>query len=138
MDDWEVGQMSYRPTDVIYARLAYEDEIAAIDWLTKAFGFRERDRKANPEGSVLAWLELEGGTVMVCRVGYGLQSPKKLGGVSHKMICYVEDVDAHYERAKAAGAVIDRELDDTPWGDRRYEAIDPEGHPWHFAQIVGT
>jgi uncharacterized glyoxalase superfamily protein PhnB len=47
---------------------------------------------------------------------------------------YVDDVDAHYERAKAAGATIELELTTYPWGDRRYQAIDPEGHHWGFAQ----
>ena len=128
----------YRPANVIYPRLAYEDEIAAITWLTTAFGFHERERKTNPDGSVQAWLELGGGALMVSRTGYGLQSPRQLGGVSHKTICYVSNIDVHYERAKAAGVVIDRELEDVPWGDRGYEAIDPEGHRWHFAQVVAT
>jgi uncharacterized glyoxalase superfamily protein PhnB len=127
----------YRPANTIYPRLAYEDEHAAIEWLTEAFGFQERDRKTNADGSVLVWLELDGNTLMVCRTGYGLRSPRELGGVSEKTICYVKGIDAHYERAVAANATIDREIDDTPWGDRRYEAIDPEGHVWHFAEFVG-
>jgi uncharacterized glyoxalase superfamily protein PhnB len=125
---------SYRPTSTLYPRLAYADEAAAIAWLTEAFGFTERDRKTNPDGSMLSWLELDGGALMVCRAGFGLHSPDELGGVTHKTICYVRDVDAHYARAQAAGATIDRDLDDTPWGDRRYEAIDPQGQRWHFAQ----
>jgi uncharacterized glyoxalase superfamily protein PhnB len=128
----------YRPTSTVYPRLAYADEAAAIAWLIEAFGFQERDRKENADGSVLAWLELSGGVVLVCRAGYGLLSPDEAGGVSEKTVCYVDDVVAHHGRAKAAGAVIDRELDDTPWGDRRYEAIDPQGHRWHFAQNVGA
>jgi uncharacterized glyoxalase superfamily protein PhnB len=125
---------TYWAPNGIYPRLAYEDEKAAIDWLTEAFGFEVRERKENPDGSVLAWLELDGNALMVCREGYGLRSPRALGGVTSKTICYVRDVDAHYGRAVAAGAEIDRDLDDTPWGDRRYEPIDPEGHRWHFAQ----
>ena len=47
-----------------------------------------------------------------------------------------EDVDAHCERARVAGAVILREPKDEPWGDRRYRVIDPEGHIWSIAQHV--
>jgi len=47
---------------------------------------------------------------------------------------YVQDVDAHYQRAKAEGAEIVLDLEDMFWGDRRYEALDPEGHRWHFAE----
>lgn len=127
----------YRPANRIYPRLAYEDEAAAVDWLTNVFGFAERERKTNDDGSALVWLELDGAAVMVGPVGHGLRSPRDLGGVSHKVNCYVDDVDAHYARAVAGGATIDRELENMPWGDRRYETIDPEGHRWHFAQLAG-
>jgi uncharacterized glyoxalase superfamily protein PhnB len=46
----------------------------------------------------------------------------------------VDDVDAHYERARAAGAEILEEPADQEYGDRRYAAMDPEGHHWFFAQ----
>jgi uncharacterized glyoxalase superfamily protein PhnB len=49
---------------------------------------------------------------------------------------YVDDVDAHFERARAAGATILEEPADQPYGDRRYAAEDPEGHQWFFAQHV--
>jgi uncharacterized glyoxalase superfamily protein PhnB len=49
---------------------------------------------------------------------------------------YVDDVDAHFERAKAAGATMLSEPEDTPWGDRHYRVEDLEGHRWMFAQHV--
>ena len=49
---------------------------------------------------------------------------------------YVDDVDAHYERAVAAGATIHQPPEDAPYGDRRYDAEDPEGHRWSFAQLL--
>ena len=49
---------------------------------------------------------------------------------------YVDDVDGHYQRAREAGAVIVTELEDQAWGDRRYQAADPEGHQWTFAEHV--
>jgi uncharacterized glyoxalase superfamily protein PhnB len=47
---------------------------------------------------------------------------------------YVHDIDAHYHRAEAEGAQIVTPLEDMFWGDRRYEALDLEGHRWHFAE----
>jgi uncharacterized glyoxalase superfamily protein PhnB len=126
--------------DGIYPRLAYEDAPAAVEWLVRVFGFVERGRKPNPDGSALVWLMLPGldghGVVMVCGVGNGLLSPRQLGGVSQRVNVYLDDVDAHYSRAVAGGAEIiaGRDLETVPWGDRRYEAFDLEGHWWHFAQ----
>ena len=49
---------------------------------------------------------------------------------------YVDDVDAHYERARTAGAEIIDEPEDQVYGERRYGAVDPEGHRWYFSQVV--
>ena len=48
----------------------------------------------------------------------------------------VDDVDAHFERAKRAGATIVEELNDLPFGHRRYGCTDPQGHEWYFAQPI--
>ena len=122
----------------LYVRLAYDDEHAAAAWLIQAFGFVERERKANPDGRTLYWLDQSGGTVMIAPSGFGLESPRSLGGVSHKTNVYVADVDAHYAAAIAAGAVIERVLETMPYGERRYEAFDIEGHRWHFTQRLAT
>ena len=50
------------------------------------------------------------------------------------VMVYVDDVDAHHRRAVAEGARVLNEPEDMFWGDRRYEALDLEGHRWHFAQ----
>ena len=112
-----------------YPRLAYDDVEAAVEWLIRVFGFKEATRKDN-----LVWLELGGNIVMVSSAAFGLKSPRQLGGTSTKVNVYVDDVDSHCEHAKAEGAVIERPLEDMPWGDRRYEVFDLEGHWWHFAQ----
>jgi uncharacterized glyoxalase superfamily protein PhnB len=113
----------------LYPRLAYEDEEAAVEWLTRVFGFKDATRKDN-----LIWLELGGNVVMISSASFGLKSPRQLGGTGTKVNVYVDDVDSHYERAKREGATIERPLETMPWGDRRYEAFDLEGHWWHFAQ----
>ena len=113
----------------LYPRLAYEDVEAAVEWLSRVFGFKEASRKEN-----LVWLERDDNWVMISSAAYGLKSPRQLGGTSTKINVYVDDVDSHYQHAKAEGADIQRELEDMPWGDRRYETLDLEGHWWHFAQ----
>jgi uncharacterized glyoxalase superfamily protein PhnB len=127
---------------------AYEDVGAAVDWLCEAFGFREAGaRYSDDEGRVThAELELDGATVMLGWPGPDYQSP-----THHAQVCeharkwldvpyivdgtlvYVHDVDAHCERARAAGATILREPKEEPPG-RLYNAADLEGHRWMFIQ----
>jgi len=68
------------------------------------------------------------------------QSPKAVNGANTQtLMVFVDDVDAHCKRAKAAGATIAKEPETTDygddfWSDRGYEAIDHEGHHWYFVQ----
>jgi PhnB protein len=117
--------------------LLYEDGAAAIDFLTRTFGFRERMRIPMEDGRVgHAELEFEDGLVMLGEPGGDYKSPKRLGARTQMQHIYVEDVDAVHERAKEAGAEIKSELADQPYGDRSFSAADPEGHEWHFSQHV--
>jgi PhnB protein len=128
--------------------VSYEDVAAAIEWLSEAFGFRESaERFADDEGRVThAELELDGATVMLGWPGPDYRSPARhareceqaarwlatpwvIDGVQVE----VDDIDAHVERARAAGATILRELEDQPFG-RLYSAADLEGHRWMFVQ----
>ncbi len=125
-------------TPSIYPRLAYRDEAAALEFLVRAFGFVERReaRMEDPEG-MLAWLEVGDGVVMIGRSGpqrHGLSSPADAGATTAMLMVHVDDVDAHHRRAAAEGAQVLSEPEDMVWGDRRYEALDLEGHRWHFAQ----
>lgn len=125
-------------TPSIYPRLAYRDELAALEFLVRAFGLIERReaRMEHPDGT-LAWLELGNGVIMIGRSGpqrHGLASPIDAGAITSMINVYVEDVDAHHRRAVAEGATIQSHPEDMLWGDRRYEALDLEGHRWHFAQ----
>ncbi len=129
---------AWRPTPSIYPRLAYRDEMAALEFLMRAFGFTERReaRMEHPAGT-LAWLEVGDGVVMIGRGGedlHGLHSPLETGKTTFMVMVYVTDIDSHYQRAVAAGARIVMGLEDMFWGDRRYEALDPEDHRWHFAE----
>ena len=123
--------------DTITPYLLYEDGAAAIDFLTKAFGFREVLRSRSPEGRVWhAELALGDGTVYLGEPGGEYRNPKRLGTTTVAIHVYVDDADAHYQHAKAAGAEIRAEPADQEYGDRRYMAVDPEGHEWFFAQRV--
>jgi PhnB protein len=88
---------------------------------------------------MLAWLEIADGVVMIGRAGaehHGLLSPLDAGAPTAMVNVYVHDIDAHYRRAESVGAQIVMPLEDMFWGDRRYEALDLEGHRWHFAERV--
>ena len=124
-------------TETITPYLLYEDGAAAMDFIRDAFGFEEVLRHRSPEGRV--WhgeLRLGDGNVFVGEPGGDYMSPKRRGGTTVGIHVYVDDVDAHYERAKAAGAEIREEPADQEYGDRRYTAYDPEGHSWFFATRV--
>lgn len=113
---------------------------AAVAWLSRAFGLHEREpaRFLAPDGRrQITEMQLGAGLVMLGRAGvHDLQSPEDLGGRNQMVMAYVADVDAHFSRAKTEGARIQMELADMPWGDRRYEALDAEGHRWYFATRV--
>jgi len=115
--------------------LYYENAAAAMDWLIEAFGFSERMRMTSDDGTVNhGELVLGEGVIMLGQPGPTYQSPAKRGGATAGVNVYVDDVDAHFEHAKAAGATIQMEPTDQEYGDRRYDAKDPEGHDWFFAQ----
>ncbi len=124
----------------IYPRLAYRDPTEAVAWLSRAFGLRERERARSvaEDGSIqLTEMELGEGLVMVSKEGaHELSSPTALGGRTQMVMAYVANVDEHFAEAKSAGARIVMELEDQPWGDRRYEALDLEDHRWYFATHV--
>ena len=124
----------------IYPRLAYRDPTEAVAWLGRAFGLQEREqaRVETPDGKIsLAEMVLGAGRVMIGAAGnHDLESPLVLGGINQMAMVYVDRVDDHYARAREAGARIVMELADQPWGDRRYEALDLEGHRWYFAEHV--
>lgn len=124
----------------VYPRLAYRDPTEAVAWLARVFGLRERARArlTTADGRIgLTEMELGGGLVMIGTAGaHDLESPAGLGGATQMVMAYVDDVDGHCARAREAGARIVMELRDMPWGDRRYEALDLEGHRWYFGQHV--
>jgi uncharacterized glyoxalase superfamily protein PhnB len=118
--------------------LLYEDGEAAIEFLTRAFGFREVDRAIGGAGGLHAELETApaGGRIYLGQPPGDYRNPAHVGRTAHVYVL-VDRVDAHYDQAKAAGATIIEELNDLPFGHRRYGCADPEGHEWYFAQPIG-
>ena len=117
--------------------LLYEDGAAAIDFLTRAFGFEEVMRSHSPEGRVWhAELRFGDGHVYLGEPGADYRNPKRLGGTTVSVHVYVDDVDQHFARAGEAGAEVKGGPEDRPYGDRVYHAVDPEGHDWFFAQHI--
>jgi uncharacterized glyoxalase superfamily protein PhnB len=118
----------------------YQDPKAAIAWLGTAFGF-----------DVAILIEGDDGHFIHCQMRYGehlisvgqewdeaFKSPLKLGGKNTQLtsLSIDTDIDAHCERARAAGAVIVSPPQDQFYGDRTYRCLDPEGHHWSISQAV--
>ena len=117
--------------------LYYADVDAALTFLAEAFGFEETVRYTGPEGYVShAEMRIGDGSVMMGDPGDDYRNPAQLGGSTQGTHVYVADVDALFERARAAGAAIVDEPTDKPYGDRSFTARDPEGHVWFIATHV--
>ena len=124
----------------IVPQMPYLDVRAALAFLQRAFGFREiaSARLVNEDGSIdYAMVEFGTGVIGIGPEGHhGVISPRTGGGIGSTYISvYVDDVDAHHQRAVAAGARIATPLrTQIEYGHRTYEALDPEGHRWRFHQ----
>lgn len=127
---------------------SYEDVGGAADWIARAFGFTETGRWSDADGRVThVNMELDGGQIMLGFPSADYRNPKhhaeecdsarkwqETPYVVDGVHVTVDDVDAHYEQARAAGATILSELEDNPGaGQRQYRAADLEGHRWMFA-----
>lgn len=122
----------------VVPHLIYDDVDAALAWLTDVAGFRERMHAHHGEAdgtTSRAQIEIgDDGLITIGRPSIHGQSPRY--GVSSMLYVFVDDVSAHYERAVARGARIVTEPV-VHAGDRRYQASDPEGHQWTFAEHLG-
>lgn len=115
--------------------LVYSDVPRAVEWLGRVFGFHER------QGARLTWA---GGTLAWIEIGnslFSLSTADETWGegdtgmhTGFVMKAYVDDVDAHFARAKAEGATIVLEPQDGFWGGRIYRALDHERHRWEISQ----
>lgn len=116
----------------IFPALKFKDAPRAIEWLGRAFGFQKQFVVPGENGAV-AHAQLRQGAGMIMLGSTGRPDPANPWTTEpFGIYVVVEDIDAHYGRAKAAGAQIVRPLADTPYGAREYSARDCEGHLWSF------
>jgi PhnB protein len=118
---------------MIIPYLFYDDVAAAVEFLTRAFGFSEQMRVGTPSGGVHAQVKLGDCTVMLGQDGLDktYATPLKLGRVTSGVFVYLDGIDAHFEQAQAEGAEVVEPLADLPYG-RSYTVRDPQGHTWFF------
>src|SRR3954447_7449677 len=112
--------------------LLYADAGAAMQFLEKAFGFREKMLQQDQDGTIRHAEMQYGDAVVMMGAPPDYKNPNQLGQVTVGMYVHVDDVQAHYERAKAAGAQITDPPTDQSYGVRSYGVLDPEGHRWWF------
>ena len=123
------------PTDTLLPHVAYRDVGKAIDWLGEAFGFREHYRYGERGGQVSgAQMHLGNAWIMLETARPESKSPAQLGYGTQSLTVFVEDVEAHFDRAKSAGAKIVEELHETCYGELQYGAEDLDGHHWLFSR----
>jgi uncharacterized glyoxalase superfamily protein PhnB len=123
------------PADVVLPHITYRNVAEAMAWLTKVFGFTEHYRYGESGGAVQgAQMHLGDAWFMLNSARPGSASPAQAGCHTQSLTVFVEDVDAHFERAKAAGAKIVEELHETVYGERQYGVEDLEGHHWLFSR----
>ena len=126
--------------------IAYADGPAAMDWLARAFGFRELDRRVENGRLTHGEMDTGGDRVMLATPSLHYHGPKRhreecdvarawhdVPYIIDGVLVYVDDIAAHFERARSAGATILSELETTEDGGR-YRAEDLEGHRWMFVQ----
>ena len=118
-----------------------EDIAATHDFLVDAFGFESGGVQRDGEGRPVHG-EVRGGDAVIwlhaVSPEHELASPRTMPVATGGLVVHVDDVDAHFHRATAAGAVIDSEPTDQEYGQREYGARDPEGHRWWFATPITT
>ena len=127
--------------------IAYEDGPKAMDWLSSAFGFRERARMLDKSGRLShGEMQAGDGVIMLATPTPDYQAPlhhreacepaRKWSTVPYVvdgLLVYVDDVDAHFARAKQKGATVLSEVETNENG-KLYRAEDVEGHRWMFMQ----
>jgi PhnB protein len=109
------------------------DAVAAIEYYRKVFGAIENNRMAGPRGAVMhAELQIGNSILMLADEvpEMGSSSPRTIGDSPVSLMLYVDDVDAVFERAVAAGAEAEMPPADMFWGDRFARIKDPFGHKW--------
>ena len=117
--------------------LTLDNAAQAIEWYKDALGATERSRAVGPDGKIMhAELQIGDSRIMVNDAMMGSKGPKAIGGSPASLWVYVDDCDALFNRAVAAGAQVlpgMGQLQDQFWGDRSGSIVDPQGYNWTIA-----
>jgi PhnB protein len=116
--------------------LVVKNAANAIEFYRKAFGASEVMRLPGPGGKVMhAEIKIGDSYIMLADEfpEMGARSPESLGGTPVSILLYVPDVDVRFEQAVAAGATVQRAVQDQFYGDRSGTLVDPFGHVWSLA-----
>jgi PhnB protein len=119
-------------------QLTLDNTAKAIDWYKKALGAEEVARYVGPDGKIMhAAVRIGNSLIMMNDEMGGAKSPKACGGSPASLWVYVENCDALFNRAVAAGASVDPgpmgKVADQFWGDRSGTFTDPHGYQWTIA-----
>jgi len=115
-------------------QLTLDNAAQAIEWYKKAFGAEELSRSPGPDGKIMhAEIRIGDSRIMLNDPVMGGKGPKALGGSPASLWIYVEDCDALFNRAVAAGGQVRMALGDQFWGDRMGSLSDPHGYTWSVA-----
>jgi uncharacterized glyoxalase superfamily protein PhnB len=119
-------------------QLTLDNAAPAIEWYKQALGAEEQGRAVGPDGKIMhAQLRIGDSPVMLHDAMMGAKGPKALGGSPASLWIYVEDCDALFNRAVAAGAQPASgpmgQVQDQFWGDRCGTFTDPHGYSWTIA-----
>jgi len=133
-------------TQGVIPMLAYENGPAAMDWLARAFGFRDLDRRVEDGRLTHGEMDTGGGMVMMATPSLNYRGPKRhreecviaeawhdVPYIIDGVLVYVDDIDSHFKRAEENGAAILSPLEQGQDG-KRYRAEDVEGHRWMFIE----
>jgi uncharacterized glyoxalase superfamily protein PhnB len=120
------------PTDTLLSHIVYRDLEAAIVWLSQAFGFVEHYRYGRPPSG--AQMSAGNAWVMLRQARDGEATPKELGFGTQSLTVFIEDIEAHFARAKFAGVTVLENLHETEYGELQYAAEDLGGHHWLFSR----
>jgi uncharacterized glyoxalase superfamily protein PhnB len=120
------------PTDTVLPHIEYRNLQEAIAWLSKAFGFVEHYRYGNPVSG--AQMSACNAWIMLKQARRENPIPKELGFGTQSLTLFIEDIEAHFQQAKSAGAAIVEDLHETEYGELQYGAEDLDGHHWLFSR----
>jgi PhnB protein len=116
--------------------LIVNDAAKAIEFYKTAFGATELMRMPGPGGRIMhAEIKIGDSPIMLADEypEMGHRGPQSLGGTTVSLLLYLNDVDAQFRQAVAAGATVQRPIRDEFYGDRTGTVIDPFGHIWSLA-----